>query len=450
MITVLSDLLKGTIDYRGKTPKKFDSGIPVISAANIKNGKIKVDGKFVSEEYYNKWTTRGYIEPGDILITTEAPVAEIAKVPGDQTYLISRRVIALQVDLKKADSSYIYYLLRTEGILRYFESLSHGATVPRIYKEDILSLEINLPELPTQNKIASILTAYDDLIENNNQRIKLLEEMAEEIYKEWFVRFRFPGYQNTNFVDKEGKQVPHGTKGAIPEGWEKLKLRECLAHYIGGGWGEEFPNGKNTIPAHVIRGTDFPDYNVGKLNFDVLRYHTKSNLSSRICEPKDIIFEVSGGTESQSLGRTCFLSKIAIERFDEPVICASFCKLLRVDSSIVSPLYINELLNRMHGTGELKVYQVQSTGISNYQFEDFIEATKINIPPDDVQEKFDNIIAPMYDEIQILGAKNQILQETRDLLLPRLISGKLSVDNIPIQENELQIAAEAESPTYTV
>ena len=237
--------------------------------------------------------------------------------------------------------------------------------------------------------------------------------MAEEIYKEWFVRLRFPDYEKVKKSELK-----------------KIKLRDCLSHYIGGGWGEEFSKGNNVIPAHVIRGTDFPNFNKGTLNFDVLRYHTESNLSSRICEPNDIIFEVSGGTESQSLGRTCFISKAALKRFDEPVICASFCKLLRVNNKKVSPFYINELLNRMHKTGELKVFQVQSTGISNYQFEDFIDSTKVFLPPKEVQDSFDKLVSPMYDEIQLLGAKNQVLQETRDLLLPRLISGKLSVEHL--------------------
>lgn len=293
-----------------------------------------------------------------------------------------------------------------------------------------------------QKKIASILSAYDDLIENNNQRISLLEEMTEEIYKEWFVRFRFPGYQNTKFFDEKGNEVPHSTKRAIPEGWEKSKFRDCLAHYIGGGWGEDLPKGKSFIPAYVIRGTDFPEFNVGRMNFDVLRFHTESNLSSRRCEPNDIIFEVSGGTESQSLGRTCFMSKKAIERFDEPVICASFCKLLRIDKNIVSPFFIIELLKRMHKTGELKVFQVQSTGLSNYQFEDFIDFTKILIPSNDVQHQFEQLIEPMFEEIQLLGEKNQVLQETRDLLLPRLISGKLSVEHLKLKEEELAMAAE--------
>src|SRR5690606_1751192 len=115
-----------------------------------------------------------------------------------------------------------------------------------------------------RSKIASILSAYDDLIENNNQRIKLLEDMAEEIYKEWFVRMRFPGYQACKFFNQDGSEVP---QGALVEGWQMKRFRDCLSHYIGGGWGEESATGKNDTPAYVIRGTDIPSFNQGKLNF---------------------------------------------------------------------------------------------------------------------------------------------------------------------------------------
>lgn len=344
---------------------------------------------------------------------------------------ISSSVALIRITNPKVNSKYLYYWMTGEYFQKYLKQIQSGAAQGFLSLELIRSLPLNYPAKPTQKKIASILSAYDDLIENNNQRIQLLEEMAEEIYKEWFVRFRFPGYEQTKFLDKDGKEVVHGTKGALPEGWRKVKFRDCLEHYIGGGWGEEFPEGKNIEPAHVLRGTDIPDFNKGNLNFEVKRFHTKSNLSSRICIENDIIFEVSGGTEDQSLGRTSFVTSNALERFDAPLICASFCKLLRVNKSVIDPKYILCLLKRMYKTKELKVYQVQSTGISNYQFEDFIDAIKVNVPGTNIQEKFADLTTPMLNEIQNLGAKSQILKETRDLLLPRLISGKLSVENIP-------------------
>lgn len=349
---------------------------------------------------------------------------------------ISSSVAIIRATNKNINSKYLYYWMIGSYFQKYLKSIQGGSAQGFLSLEMIRFLPLNYPELQTQKKIANILSAYDDLIENNNQRIQLLEEMAAEIYKEWFVRFRFPGYESATFVDKEGKEVSHGTDGALPLGWEKIKFRNCLSHYIGGGWGTDIPTGKSIVPAHVIRGTDIPNLRKGQLNYNVLRFHTESNLSNRRCIPNDIIFEVSGGTEEQSLGRTVFITQGILDRFGDDVIGASFCKLLRINQDIISPFYINALLNRMYCTGELKVFQVQSTGISNYQFEDFIDSTKVLKPVKNITEQFDKTVATIVDEIQLLGAKNETLQETRDLLLPRLISGKLSVENLSLSDIE--------------
>lgn len=133
-------------------------------------------------------------------------------------------------DFKGNDPKFIYYLLQ----VLHFEKFDAGAANPTLNRNHIHSLKLRVPIKEHRSKIASILSAYDELIENNKQRIKLLEEMAEEIYKEWFVRFRFPGYESTRFFDKEGKEVPHGTPGALPEGWEKCEINDAF-EIVGGG-----------------------------------------------------------------------------------------------------------------------------------------------------------------------------------------------------------------------
>lgn len=445
-ISPLNEVCSEIIDCVNKTAPVVDYVTPykMIRTTNVKKGSIDVDTvRYVTKETFDKWTRRAKPKRNDIVLTREAPLGEIGLLRSDDNIFLGQRLIQYRAKDGVLDQLYLYYAFQDSYMQGQIRSYGSGATVEHLRIGDCETIKVKYPDLPTQKKIASILSAYDELIENNNKRIKLLEEMAEEIYKEWFVRLRFPAYQDAKFFDKDGNEVPHGTVGALPEGWVVKKFKDCLSHYIGGGWGEESPKGKNTIPAHVIRGTDIPYFNKGQLNFDVLRYHSKSNLSSRICKPLDIIFEVSGGTEDQSLGRTCLLTKEALNRFGNPVIGASFCKLIRVDSTVISPFYIYALLNRMYRTNELMVFQVQSTGISNYQFENFIDATKVKIPKVEIQKQFEHLISPMFVEIQMLGAKNQILQETRDLLLPRLISGKLSVEHINL-ENTTTMAMAAE------
>ncbi|MEM5540381.1 restriction endonuclease subunit S [Olleya sp. AS48] len=420
----LGDIIHGTIDYRGKTPKRFDSGIPVLSAANVKKGKIKIDDKFISKEYYDKWTTRGFIKPGDILITTEAPVGEIAKVPGDQVYMISRRVFALQVNEDLADETYIYYLLLTEGVLKYFESISHGATAPRIYKDEVLKLKIDLPELPTQKKTASILSAYDDLIENNNQRIKLLEEMAEEIYKEWFVRFRFPGYKEATFLDKEGNKVAHGSKGAIPEGWEKRPTKDIVDIISGYAFKTESFEEDGDYGLVTIKNVQ-NGFFVTKTT-DYIKELPKNIKDDIFLKDKDILLSLTG-----NIGRICLVYG------DNYLLNQRVAKLKPKTKDLFEYVYLffrsdflrMTLENYSNGAAQQNLSPVDTSEL------------KFITPPDDLLEKFSDITKSFFDEIIILLKKNKILQDTRDLLLPRLISGKLSVEDLEVGES-LNRAAE--------
>lgn len=165
-------------DYRGKTPPYSNSGIPVISAENVGDGRIKSITKYVTPEVYRRWTTRGVPEAGDVILTTEAPVGEVASLPDDRTYLLTRRVIALHPKGRLLRKRFLYwYLLR----LRYvgtWDALTHGSTVPRILKPDILDLPICKPKLEEQEKIIAILDSQNANIEAEEtyrDKLKLLK-----------------------------------------------------------------------------------------------------------------------------------------------------------------------------------------------------------------------------------------------------------------------------------
>lgn len=130
----------------------------------------------------------------------------------------------VRLNEEKADCDFANYYLNSPVGRGNVLSIVIGTAVFGIRGSDFQNIVVDFPDLPTQKKVASTLSAYDDLIENNNQSIQLLDEMVEEIYKEWFVRLRFPGYQDCKFFDKNGKEVSHGTIGALPEGWENVKL----------------------------------------------------------------------------------------------------------------------------------------------------------------------------------------------------------------------------------
>ena len=320
-------------------------------------------------------------------------------------------------DFKGNDPRFIYYFLKT----LHLELFDTGSSNPTLNRNHLHKIKVIFPEYDIQKKIAAILSAYDDLIENNKRRIALLENLAEEIYREWFVRFRFPGYQGAKFE-----------KG-IPEGWEIKKFRDIVSYYIGGGWGEENQSLTFNEGAYVIRGTDIPKLSSGDYSDAIYRYHKTSNFKSRNFEKNDFIFEVSGGSKNQLLGRNLMISQGILSLFENRVICASFCKLIRFDRLQVSTYFMKYFLKLYYQCDLVGIYQVQSTGISNYQFESFLSYQTIVVPDKKTNNKFEKKIKPIIEQQENLAFTNQKLIETRDSLLPRLISGKLSVEDFDIQ-----------------
>lgn len=325
-----------------------------------------------------------------------------------------------------SDANYLYYLVSSTIVKDPAIKSMSGATGRQRANLDEIK-QINVPDfnIATQEKIAKILSNYDDLIENNNKRIKILEEMAQKIYKEWFVDFKFPNHEATTFKQTD--------LGKIPSDWNSKPIGKLLGHQIGGGWGNEEQSDKYTESAYVIRGADILNGRDGNIQYCPLRYHTKSNIKTRLLQANDIVFEVSGGSKGQPVGRALLLNKNLFNQFNDNVICASFCKLLRTDTKQILPEIVYLHLLNIYNNGEIEKYQTQSTGIINFKFTFFLESEQILVPSNNIQELFKKIIVPIFDKISLLGYKNQTLKQTRDLLLPRLISGEIDVENMEIK-----------------
>lgn len=314
---------------------------------------------------------------------------------------------------EKADADYLYYLLRS--ITPYIQLVGDGkgSGKPIINKTEFSKIKVTVPDVTTQKIVAPILSAYDDLIEVNNQRIKLLEETARELYKEWFVRMRFPEYKKSKF------------KKGIPTDWRIEPIGKVIDYHIGGGWGNDNKDNQFSVAGYVIRGTDIPKVRAGQANQDVYRFHKASNMKSRELIEGDMVFETAGGSEGQPLGRTCYITQEMLDAYGDKVMAASFCKQIRTTS--IPSLYLYYFLNYLYDTGMIEAFQVQSTGISNYQFEPFLKFQQIILPKDELMQSFHDKAILMQKQIAILGQQNTQLRQIRDRLLPRLISGKLDV-----------------------
>jgi type I restriction enzyme S subunit len=160
-VAKLGGCIEFITDYRGKTPPYVDKGIPAISAENIGDGRIKSITKYVTSEVYKRWLTRGYPLPDDVIFTTEAPVGEVALIPSDQTYLLTRRLIAFRPDVDRLRRRFLYWHLFRLKQNGFWEAFTHGSTVPRILKPDILDHIIPLPDSSEQDAIAAVLDAHD-------------------------------------------------------------------------------------------------------------------------------------------------------------------------------------------------------------------------------------------------------------------------------------------------
>ncbi len=319
----------------------------------------------------------------------------------------------------RVDKLYLYYYLLHQTPL-YLGGVN-GATMVHITKQNMEKKTVYIPaSLSIQQKIASILSAYDRLIENNTRRIRLLEQMAENLYKEWFVRFRFPGHEKVEMVKSKF--------GRIPSNFNIIKMQDAFDSYVGGGWGQEDMSEDFSEEASVIRGADFPKVWQYDISTCPRRFHKKSNYRSRQLEDGDIVMEISGGTSEQPVGRTILVTQSLIDRFDNgKVICASFCKLIRLKKDVISPFFFYYWMKSLYDTRIINRFQLQSTGIINFKFELFLRKGDIMLPPMSVMNSFESHVVPIHKEMNKLAQQNQLLTRQRDLLLPRLMSGKLEV-----------------------
>ena len=412
---------------RGGAGSYKSEGISLIRSLNVYDFRFDYGDLAYIDEQQAQRLSNVEIESDDILLNiTGASVGRCCMVPEELIPArVNQHVSIIRIEKSVAVPKFIFYTINSPSYKGLLLSIANGgATREALTKSDIEGFQVPLPPITIQKKIASVLSAYDDLIENNERRIKILEEMAQSIYREWFVNYRFPGHENVRMVDSEW--------GEIPEGWEITSIRNCISGYIGGGWGKDEPEAGTEAPAFVIRGTDIPVVRHSNVTTVPFRFHKQSTLGRRLLTESDIVIEVSGGSKDRPTGRSLLVSKELLKHLDGDVICASFCKRMGVEKSVVSPYILIQYFQNLYDTDAISQYDVQSTGIKNLKFEVLLDEEAIALPSSTLQNEYEKLSAPLLTEIQYLGLQNQNLRHTRDLLLPKLISGELDVEELDI------------------
>lgn len=289
---------------------------------------------------------------------------------------------------------FLYYYIK----LLHLESYNNDAAVPGLNRNLAEKLKISCPDLQTQNRIADILSAYDDLIENNNKRIKLLEQMAENLYKEWFVRFRFPGYENAEF------------ENGIPKGWTIKRMQEFC--YVTDGTHNSPKSVDIGIP--LITGkyisNGFIDFNI---SYNISSSEHESIKKRSGLKSGDIIFSNIG-----TVGNCCIIDYDREFSVKNVII---FKPKTMVETSYLYYWLTSSIMQ--------EIFSTQTNGASQ-QFVglNFMRRYKLFVPSNDVLENFAKKIVPIINQKKLLHKINLKLIEQRDLLLPRLMSGKFEVE----------------------
>lgn len=396
--------------------KRVKSGIPYLTAKNItKNGISYSNIDFISEETYEKYfkeKSNALTKPqkNDILYSIIGSIGGVYCVK-DEKIGISSSVAIIRANSELIFPQYLAYFLKSKFFEAQVQAIKGGVAQGFMSIEKLKNVNILYPKnLDYQAKIVSILSAYDDLIENNQKQIKLLEEAVQRLYKEWFVDLRFPGYESTPIID------------GVPEGWTKKSVDNSLEMYIGGGWGKEVPTGNNVIAGKVIRGTDINDIKAGNFKDVPLRYHTKNDINKRNLQKYDIVFELSNGNIN-NIGRSILIDDFILEKCGENTICASFCKLFRPLDKVHSLILYCEIQD-MQNSGRMLPFKKQgSNGINNFAFEEFLNHEFLVPNVEKFIKPIDNII----NLISVLQNQVSELIEARDRLLPKLMNGELEV-----------------------
>lgn len=386
----------------GKTPSserpdEFGDAYPFITPSDIDNtSKFANTGRYLSEAGAN--TLRNALLPANAVCV--ACIGSIGKIiMTDRPSFTNQQINSVIVDRRRFDPNYVYYLCKT--ITETFQIFSGGAATPIINKTVFSSIKVNVPDLVTQQRLAAVLSSLDDLIANNQRRIALLESMAEEIYREWFVRMRFPGADKAKFE-----------KG-LPTGWTRQSLKQVA----------EVDPLEARRPGHPAPFVPMDRLSTNTMHFDV--NEVRSDWAGSKFRNHDVLLpRITPSLENGKRGYVACLQD------DEVAVGSTEFIVLRAKLIAPEHLYFVSISDGFRKHAELSM-----TGASGRQRvqDDCFNFFLVPIPPPDITEAFIKVIRPMFEQVVGLAKLTKKLAELRDSLLPRLISGKLRIDHLDIQ-----------------
>lgn len=416
----ISALYEGLYDGPHGTPPPASDGPVFLGIGNITDdGHLDLSAiRHIAVEDFPRWTKRVTPRPGDLVFTYEATLNRYALIPEGFVGCLGRRLALIRPDTSKVDTRFLYYSMFSPEWRETIErNRLAGATVDRIPLSKFPNFPIAVPELSIQHRIGAILAAYDDLIEANQRRISIMEEMSRRLFEEWFVRFRFPGH--------EAASTPELANPALPSGWRRVALGELCARVT---------DGAHYSPPSVADGMfmasvrDMRDWGFDLSECRKISDSDYQELVRADCQP--LVGDILIAKDGANLNKHTFL----IWK-DEPIVILSSIAIIRPSDAVFPEFLVATL--KSAGTSAAIKQMKSGAAIPRIVLKDFRRLPVI-LPPSEVCAKFDGLVAPIHMSCRQLVETNLRLRAARALLLPKLISGEIPIG---AAERELEDAA---------
>jgi type I restriction enzyme S subunit len=381
-VAPLEDCLAAIIDYRGKSPEKTKQGVPLVTAKVVKGGRIETPDEFIAEENYDDWMRRGMPAAGDVVMTTEAPLGEIAQLDG-QRVALAQRLITLRGKPQVLDNTFLKFLMQSDFIQNQLKARSTGTTVLGIRQSELRKVSLILPPYDEQCAIGSVLGALDDKIELNRRMNWTLEAMTQTLFKNWFV---------------------DAAATKIRKGWRAGTLGEVTENARRGIQADEIESstpyiGLEHMPRHCIALSDWGHSD--ELESNKFEFHQGEILFGKL-RP--------------------YFHKVGVAPVDG--VCSTDILVVRPKA----PEWFGFVLGHVSSVELVSHTNAASTGtkMPRANWND-IARFEVALPPNSLAAEFTDFIRPMIDRIIANIHESRTLAELRDVLLPKLLSGELRV-----------------------
>lgn len=413
-----------------KKMEYFNGNIPWITPKDLSNyhNRYICCGERNITQYGLENSSTRILPAGTVLFTSRAPIGYVAIAKNDVT---TNQGFKSLIPHNNVDSAFLYYLMKHSA--KKIESMAGGSTFKEISGSALKQFELYMPVNKEEQKdIADFLGTLDDKIELNRKMNETLEEMAQTLFKSWFIDFdpvhaKAKGQKPIGISEEIAALFPDRFEdselGMIPRGWNVEKVGAFVDYKIGGDWGKEQYDSEHTELVNVLRGTDIKS--VKNLVLDLpQRYIKQSKAMKRELKEGDIVIEISGGSKNQSTGRSIYISSQFLTWSENKLIPASFCRLFRCKRQSHS-LFLSCLFEKLYNEGKMWKYQNQSTGISNFQVDYFLKNEIFVHGGEEILNAFFDLVNPLVSKKY--NKETIILKNLRDELLPKLLSGEILV-----------------------